>query len=354
MKITRIAAWKVALPLAEAYTLSYGTVSTAENVFLRLETDGAAVGYGCAAPDPAVTGETAEAVLGVLDGPVRDVLSGADPLRSARCTRRLRRPLSGFPAALAAVDMALYDLLGQAAGMPLYQILGGFRTRMKTSVTIGIRSPEETLEKAREWMARGFTVLKIKGGIDVDADVAVLRRLREALGPAVRLRFDANRGYTLSEAERFFRRARGLRLECLEQPVSREELDVLEPPAGRGTMPLMADESLMGAADVYRLAASGNVAMVNIKLMKAGGIRPSLRVAAAARAAGLRVMVGCMDEAALGIAAGLHLALGTPDVTLLDLDGHLDLLEDPTAGAVLLRNGFLMPAPRPGLGCPRI
>ncbi len=350
MKITSLSVWTVQMKLAEPYTIAYESIESVENVFVRIETDGPVVGFGCAAPDMAVTGETPASVVDVLDGVARPELLRADPRRVSRLRERLRRPLEAHPAALAAVDMALYDILGKVAGLPLYLLLGGHRDRIKTTVTIGIGSLDETIERARELTAMGFRALKIKGGIDVEEDVARVAAVRHSVGPAIELRFDANQGYSVDESLRFVEATRRADLELVEQPVPRDQLVELGAVTRRAALPIMADESLMSLRDAFRIARRGLADMVNVKLMKVGGIGTALHIASVARAARLEVMVGCMDEAALAIAAGLHFALAHPAVAYADLDGHLDLCDDPSTGAVELRGGTLFPRKAPGLG----
>jgi L-alanine-DL-glutamate epimerase-like enolase superfamily enzyme len=263
---------------------------------------------------------------------------------------KLREPLRAQPAARAAVDMALYDILGKVAGLPLYQLLGGYRTRIRTSVTIGILPVERTLELGRRWFGEGFVCLKVKGGLDLDEDVERLLALRTELGPALELRFDANQGYTVEQTLELVRRARAAGLQLIEQPTPRRRPELMAQISAAVPVPIMADESLMNLRDAFRLAKNDLVDMVNVKLMKVGGIAEALHVNAVSRAAGLEVMVGCMDESAFAIAAGLHYALARPNVEYADLDGHLDLVRDPGAGAVVLRDGVLYPTGKPGIG----
>jgi L-alanine-DL-glutamate epimerase-like enolase superfamily enzyme len=349
MKLVRAEAWAVTMPLAEPYAIAHGSYDRADNVFLRLIPDKGEPGFGCAAPDPAITGETLADVLAALAA-VEPLLAGADPLARNRVLARLKPALGGRPSARAAIDMALHDLLGKAAGLPLWRLLGGYRARMRTSVTVGILSGAETVERARARVAEGFRCLKLKGGLDPDEDADRVRAVRAAVGPRIELRFDANQGYTVEQAVRFVGATRSARVALLEQPTPSGEPALLGRVSRAVAIPVMADESLLSLRDAFRLARKDLVDMVNVKLMKVGGLTDALATDSVARSAGLEVMVGCGDESALGIAAGLAFALARPNVAYADLDGHLDLIGDPAAAAVTLRGGVLHPSPKPGLG----
>jgi L-alanine-DL-glutamate epimerase-like enolase superfamily enzyme len=350
MKITRVEAGEVRLTLAEPYEIAYESVREVSNVFVRIETDREFVGFGCAAPNRAITGETADSVLMAIRETVEPAIRGSDALRPAMLLERLRRPLDAHPAARAAVDMALHDIIGKKAGLPLWKLLGGFRNRIRTSITIGILPVEETVQHAKGWVGNGFSALKVKGGIDLDADVERLLRIREEVGGKVELRFDANQGYTVEQTLDLARRAKRAKLSLIEQPTPRRQPDLLRQVTHAVEVPVMADESLTSLKDAFRLARNHFVDMVNIKLMKVGGIAEALQINAVARAAGLEVMVGCGDESALAIAAGLHFALSRPHVAYADLDGHIGLMNDPARAAVLLRDGCLFPTGKPGIG----
>jgi L-alanine-DL-glutamate epimerase-like enolase superfamily enzyme len=350
MKIRNIKTHRMRMALATPYAIAYETISHADTIFICLETDSGLRAFGSASPDPGVTGENADQTETVANDLFPEMLIGRDLLQRAAIIHDLYPCLKDRPAALSLLDMALYDGLGKAAGLPLYQLLGGFRHRMLTSMTLGILPIDETLSQAHHWVGEGFKALKIKGGLNVDADIEAIRRLREELGPHIALRFDANQGYTIEQALQFVKGTAEANLELLEQPTPREDYHVLGQITRRSEIPVMADESLLTIRDVFRLAKNELADMVNIKLMKVGGIGRALRINAVASAANINSMVGCMDESALSISAGLHFALSSANITHVDLDGHLLIVEDPAAGAVRLEEGYLRPTGRPGLG----
>ncbi|MDY0297440.1 MAG: dipeptide epimerase [Acidobacteriota bacterium] len=349
MRINRAEVWLVEMGLTEPYAVAYGRIENVTNVFLRLGTDTGITGFGCAAPDFEVTGETVEGVKRFCEQQVLPMLIGSDPLRREVILEKLVHGLKATPGVRALVDMALFDIMGKKAGLPLYRILGGFRSRIRTSVTIGILPLEDTVARAVDHVSHGFRCLKIKGGLDVQLDVERVLAVRDAIGKAVELRFDANQGYSVEDAVRFSRETQDA-VELLEQPTPGFRPELLGRVTRSVPLPIMADESLLNLRDAFRLARRGWVDMVNVKLMKTGGIAAAIQVNAVARAAGLDVMVGCMDEAELGIAAGLNFALSRPAVRYADLDGHLFLSRDPTRGILRLENGWLYPSNRPGLG----
>jgi L-Ala-D/L-Glu epimerase len=349
MNITSVKLRRLSLPLSDPYAVAYEHYETAENVLVRISAGGLN-GWGCAAPDMHVTGETPEEVFRSGEMLLPGLLDKKDPFRRALIMKHLKRETPGLHSLHAAVDMALWDLVGKKAGLPVWKILGGYRERIRTSVTVGICGVEETLRLSRKWLDEGFSILKIKGGQDPELDVERIREVRRQLGPKITIRFDANQGYTAETAIRFAALIAELDVELFEQPTPMAKPDLLGRVTRKSDTPIMADESLLSLIDTFHLVKQGLVDLVNIKLMKAGGISEAIQMDAVARSAGVEVMVGCMDETALGIAAGLHFALSRKNIRYADLDGHLGLQGDPTAGVVILKKGFLYPSPEPGLG----
>jgi L-alanine-DL-glutamate epimerase-like enolase superfamily enzyme len=350
MKIKEIDYFKLDMPLSVPYTIAYESVSHVTNIILKLVADTGIVGWGCAAPDIAVTGETPEDVIRSIDTVIKDLLKGRNPFQIARVTHDLKKHIPMASSAIAMADMALYDLMARKAELPLYQLLGGFRDKIHTSITIGILPLDETLELARKHLENGFSILKLKGGLNLEEDIEKVSKLRERLGNNFLLRFDANQGYTLEQSVEFINRIETADLEIIEQPTSKKKDERLGQLTQAVSVPVMADESIKTLQDAFRLAKNDRIDMINIKLMKMGGIFESLHINSVAKAAGLEVMIGCLDESALGISAGLHFALSRANIEFADLDGHLDLLNDPFSGLFQLKNGILTPSNSPGLG----
>ena len=199
MKITRVSYERLDLPMRAGYAIAYETVERATNFILRLETDAGEVGRGCAAPDAVVTGEDPDAVERAIHEVVEPTLHGQEALAYARLVHDLAADARVGPSARCMVDNALHDLIARRAGLPLYQFLGAYRDAIPTSVTVGILDAAETLEHVRAWVARGFRIVKLKGGLSLGGDLERLALVRE-LYPRLELRFDGNQGYTEAEA----------------------------------------------------------------------------------------------------------------------------------------------------------
>ena len=346
MKITKVSYERFDIKLATPYTIAYETVSKSVNFILKLESEGLIVGYGCAAPDEVVTGETAEQVEQAIQNTIVPLLKGRNPFTYIKIIEELKLLLKDYSSTLAMVDMALYDLISRKADVPLYQFLGGFRSSIPTSITIGILSSKETLEQAREFVRQGFFILKIKGGLQLEEDIEKMKLLREKF-PELVLRFDGNQGYSVAESIAFVNATDEVGIEIFEQPTKIGKEENLGEVTKNVGLPVMADESIKTLADAFRLAQHQRIDMVNIKIMKVGGIVEGLHVNSVAKSANLEAMVGCIDECSLGISAGLHFALSRPNI---HLDGHLDMLNDPFTGLFHLKKGILYPSDSPGLG----
>ena len=351
MKIVAVEAETHAIPLARPYTITFRTVTAIEPVVVILRDEAGRVGLGAASPEPHVTGEDNAACQAALAPGSLDWLIGADVRTLPALARRLTAAMPTTPAARAAVDMALYDLLGQDMGLPICDLLGRAHTVMPTSITIGIKPTNEALREADEYVGRGFRILKIKVGRALEDDIDRLRALRDRVGPGVILRADANQGYTLTETRRFVAATAALDLDLIEQPVSAAQTRSLLALDDEVRARLVADERVCSPADALDLAAVPQpCGLFNIKLMKAGGISPARDIARIAEIAGMGLMWGCMDESCISIAAALHTAFASPATVALDLDGSFDLARDVAQGGFVLEQGQLRLTERPGLG----
>jgi L-alanine-DL-glutamate epimerase-like enolase superfamily enzyme len=315
------------------------------SVVVRLRDGDGAEGWG-EAPATAYYGETADTVAAVLPllAGVLETAADGDPFALERIEAALAHAIGRNPAARVAISAALHDLVGKRLGVPVWKLWGLDPTAApRSSFTIGIDEPEVMRQKVRE--AAGYPILKIKVGTPRDAEI--LQMIRDE-APEKTLRVDANTGWTAKEAIRRIPMLEEFGVEFVEQPLPPEDLEGLRLVRKRSRLPIVADESCEVASDVARLV--GAVDGVNIKLAKCGSLREAVRIVHAARAHGMSVMVGCMIESTLGIAAALQL---TPLVDYVDLDGSALLASDPFAGPGMEADGRLRFNDAPGLGVTR-
>jgi len=321
--------------------ISRGEIAGGENLFVSV-TDGTLTGWGemaPGAPEGAATAAEGQAMLAAF---AADGLPGA-----IHDTWAAARAAGVAPCALAALDIALWDLAARRAGLPLYRLLGLPRRAVPSSLTVGITPPEVARARVPLLLAQGARALKIKLGAPEgpDADAAMFAAVHEAAsGSGAALRVDANGGWSLAQARRMMPWLAARGVEYVEQPLPRGAEAELPALYADRPLPIFVDESCRMSADVPALAAC--VDGVNLKLMKAGGVTEALRIVATARAHGLQTMIGCMGESAIAIAAGASLGALFDHI---DLDSHLNLDPDPATGAPF-EGGITLPEDRPGHG----
>jgi len=350
MKIVKAEAIPIELQLKEPFVIANETVERADNVFIRLETDTGIVGWGCSTPDT-ITSEDSNTVLKNFEVAKR-LIKGADPTRINLLNAILEENLGGNPSLKAGINSAFYDIIGKKAGMPLYILLGGYRNRIETSVTIGINSTDSMVEKARQIVSKGFRCIKIKCGINVNNDLENIIAIRDAVGSKVKLRLDANEGYSVEDAISLIKNLvkSNVDIEMLEQPTKASFLYSLKDVAVQCPVPIMADETALTLRDSIKLVKLEIADMINIKLMKIGGITNAIKANTVAELADVPVMVGCMNESMGAMSAGVHFACAFKNVQYADLDSALDFEHDVVTGGARYEDGYVIPSNNPGLG----
>jgi len=349
VKITDVDAYYYDLPLLEPFKISIAEMKDALNVLVRLHTNQGIVGWGEAAPFPALSGDTqATSIAAAKD--MAELVKGQDALNYVKIINAINSFIPHNTCIKAAFDMALFDILGKVADLPLYKLLGGAKNSFETDLTISLHTPEETAIRGLEAVKKGFKTIKAKVGVSMESDVARIKALREAVGPEISIRIDANQGWSVPEAIKTLDRLTEYDIQLIEQPVSASDLAGLKQVRNSVKIPVMADEALFSPADALQIIKSEAADYLNIKLMKAGGILPSLKIAHLGEAAGLRCMVGCMNESNLSISAGAHLHASQSNIVFADLDTSFFLKVDPVIGGITINNGMVTLPEQAGIG----
>ena len=343
MKINSLKYWKEDVKLSRPYEIAFRRIDSVALFFVSIQS-GSHTGYGAGSPEPYVTGESFDDSLTALEKMQGENLQNVDDLE-----RYVKKQMTRCPAAAAALDMAVWDLKGKYQNVATCELLGGkIKDGLPTSITIGIKNVEETLAEAKEYWGRGFTILKVKLGKNLEEDRERIAKLNEHRPRITLIRVDANQGYTVEEFSSLIKKWEGI--EFYEQPVPVADTAKLAQLSENEKDLVAVDEALLSPSDAEKWAHSSVAGIFNIKLMKCGGITNGKEIASIARQNGIRLMWGCMDESRLSISAALHVALTFENTEYLDLDGHLDLANDPFQGGFQLKDGRLYLSDRPGLG----
>ena len=338
-------------PLLRPFVTAARRTEAVEYVVVEVELSGGAVGQGSAAETVAVTGESAATIAAALEGPLRSAVEGVtDSLTglAGRAARALDRATS----AKAALEVALHDAWAREAGLPLVELLGGrLGDGLMNDMTVSLEDPEVMADHAREAVAAGAQILKIKLGNDVELDRERLAAVVDA-APEARLRLDANQGWSPEEAITILTAltADGLPIELVEQPVPAANIEGLARVSAAVELPIMADEAVWSADDARRLLEAGACDLLNIKLAKTGGLREAIAIADLAREAGIECMLGSMMEPRISITAAAHLAIAHPAITMIDLDPPAWFATELPRGGFVQDGAWLRLSGGPGLG----
>ncbi len=349
MKVKEIEIFHYDLPLIEPFTISIGTMYAANDVLVRIHTDSGIVGLGEACPFTPITGDTQETSIAAARD-IRTLVLGKDPLAIESIIKDFGAFVHTSPNTVAAFDMALYDILGKVASLPVYKLLGGDRPSFETDITVGLDTTEKMIGWAKEHASRGYKTIKIKVGTNPDVDVERLQAIREGIGPKVNIRIDANQGWTVPQAIYALKRMEPFRIQFVEQPVVRTDLAGMKRVREESPIPVMADESLFLPADAIQLIRADACDYFNIKLTKSGGMLNAIKIAHIAEAANIRCMMGCMLDSRLALTAAAHVVASNSNIIFADLDGNAEHTVDPVIGGMTVKEGMITLPEGPGLG----
>jgi len=333
MKITKISSKAIDIPLIKPFVVSIGVVRSCAVVLVKIETDAGVTGYGEGAATSFVTGETNDTVLSAVTL-FSTVLIGQSPFAVGRIHHTMDAMLVGNGSAKAAIDMALYDIMSKAAGLPLWEFLGAPSGEIETDMTIGLSTPKEMAATAAKLAVEGYREIKVKAGLDERQDIEAIQLIRAA-APDVHLKLDANQGWCVSQAHRLLREYAKHGVEAVEQPVPYWDIEGLAEVRAKSSVAIMADESCFTPHDAVRIIRSSAADIINIKLMKCGGLYRASQICAIAEAAGVKCMLGCMMESRVSIAAAAAFVAANQNVVYADLDSFVEF--DDTS---FVKSGF--------------
>lgn len=353
MKITDVRLGMLRVPLKTPFKTALRTVEAVEDIVVSVHTDTGNTGYGEAAATAVITGDTHGSIIEVIRKLIGPRLVGMEVADLNRILQVIHGSAERNTSAKAAVEIAVYDLWAQLYGAPLYRMLGGGVPSITTDITISVDYIDKMVADSLSAVDRGFESLKIKVGKEIGVDLERVKAIYAAVEGRALLRLDANQGWTAKQAVYAIRTLEdaGVQLELVEQPVKARDIAGLKYVTDRVHTPIMADESVFGPSEVIELLRDQAADIINIKLMKTGGISNAIRVADIAALYGVECMIGCMIETSISVAAAVHLAVAKSDIIRkVDLDGPSLCEFDPVDGGVDFNESEISIGDAPGLG----
>lgn len=353
MKITDFELGKLSVPLKAPFKTALRTVNKMEDVVVILETDTGHRGFGSAPATAVITGETHGSIIEAIRTIILPAIKGEDIQNLNHIVDLIQASMFNNYSAKAAVEIAVYDLFAQSFGMPLYKVLGGGEPVLSTDLTISVDYIEKMVEDANDAVDNGFEALKIKVGKDLWLDIERVKAIYAAVSDRALIRLDANQGWTPKQTVTALRELErsGIVLEFVEQPVRGDDIEGMKYVTERVSTPVMADESTFGAKQVIDLIQMRGADMINIKLMKTGGISSAIKIADIAAIYGVKCMMGCMLETSIGVSAAAHVAVAKANsIALIDLDAPSLATGNPVTGGVTFGGAEISISDAPGLG----
>lgn len=352
MKIRKIEVGEISIPLVTPFKTALRTVDSVYDLIVRVTADDGQVGYGEAPPTAVITGDTMGSIRCAIEDFIAPSLIGMDILDIDGIMERLHGCILKNTSAKAAVDMAVYDLYAKSLGKPLYQVLGGRRKTIETDLTISVNPIDEMVSDSLKAVEQGFRILKIKVGKEGLGDIQRIAAIREAVGSDVKLRIDANQGWTPKQAVQIISAMedRGIEMDLVEQPVKAHDFAGMQYVTSHVYTPILADESVFSVEDAVAIIQGHAADLINIKLMKTGGIYQALKICALAETYHVECMIGCMLESKVAVSAGAHLAAAKGIITRADLDGPSLCSVDPYQGGPVYTGPSIVMNDTPGLG----
>ena len=349
MKIKQVEVFGLEIDLKVPFIISYDRYDVMPTILTRIETESGYVGWGEAVPDQHVTGETWDSTIEVIYHELASLVIGELPFNINLIHKKMNEEMKDVPGAKAAIDLALYDLMGKISKQPVYRLIGG-KSHQKLDIpqVISILSPEEMTKEAKEYAEQEFKHIEIKVGTDPDTDIKRIQMVRQALSDHVRLRVDANQGWTVNEAIYVIRQTKDCQVDWYEQPTKAGDHEAMAEVRRATFANIVADESVHQMSDLIELMKVRGADYINIKLMKTGGIYPALKLANLAEEQSIPCQVGSMVETAIGTMAGAHLSISQQIIHSNEMVGPLMFKED--VARMEYRDRTLVVHDRPGYG----